>query len=71
MATSFTLTQLQAIEGAIGTGELVVEYDGKRVTYRSMAELIQARDLIKAELVEAGLLASGTPRISYTSFSKG
>lgn len=66
---AFTLTQLEALEAAIGTGELVVEFDGKKVQYRSMAELIQARDVVRSELVKSGLLPA-EPRISYTSFSR-
>lgn len=66
----FTVTQLEAIEAAIGSGELTVEYDGKKVTYRSMADLKAARDLIKAELEASGAIASGTPPRSYTAFSR-
>lgn len=66
---AYTLTQLQAVEAAIASGELTVEYEGKRVTYRSMGELIQARDLIKAELIAAGTLPEET-RVSYASFGR-
>lgn len=67
----FTETQLDAVESALATGELTVEYEGKRVTYRSVAELRTARDLIRAELMAAGVVTDSTPRRSYTSFSKG
>ncbi len=67
---AYTTTQLEAIEAAIGTGELTVEYDGKRVTYRSMTELMQARELIKAELINSGQLPAESARISYASFSR-
>ena len=53
---SFTVAQLNAIEAAIGTGQLEVEYDGKRVKYRSMGELMKARATIRAELVAQGLV---------------
>lgn len=53
----FTVTQLEAIEAAIASGELVVQYDGKRIEYRSMTQLRQAREMIRGELVAAGLLA--------------
>jgi hypothetical protein len=66
---AYTLSQLQAIEAAIATGELTVEYDGKKVTYRSMVELIQARDLIRGELAATGQLSEQS-RISYTQFSR-
>ncbi len=55
---AFTLTQYQAICEAIGSGELMVQYDGKRVEYRSMTELMQAKAVIQAELVATGQLAA-------------
>lgn len=66
----FTVTQLEAIESAIASGELTVRYDGKEVTYRSMDDLIKARDVIKGELVAAGTI-TGTPRRSYAVHSRG
>lgn len=66
---AYTTTQLQAVEDAIATGELTVEFDGKRITYRSMAELVQARNLIRAELMSAGTIST-EPRVSYVNFSK-
>ena len=42
-------TQIAAIEAAIASGELTVESDGDRVTYRSMAELLKARDFFVAQ----------------------
>lgn len=50
----FTVKQLEAIESAIASGELVVQYDGKRIEYRSMAQLLRARDVIRNELYPAG-----------------
>lgn len=62
----FTLAQLQAIEKAIGSGALIVEHDGKKVQYRSMKELLDARDVVRAELIHAGLLApANATRVSY------
>ncbi len=51
--SDFTQTQLDAVNAAIANGKLTVEYDGKRITYRSMAELMQARELIRADLAAA------------------
>ena len=61
---AFTLTQLDAVDKAIGSGELTVVYDGVTVTYRSIAELKKARDMIRAELQAAGLLTV-KPKTSY------
>jgi hypothetical protein len=67
---AFSIAQLNAIETAIGTGELTVEFEGKKVVYRSIADLRSARDLIRSELVAIGLVTDTTPRRVYTSFSK-
>lgn len=66
----FSTTQLEAIESAIASGELTVKYDGKEVTYRSMKDLTAARDLIRAELIDAGTLTDATPRRSYAAFCR-
>lgn len=57
---AFTTTQYQAICEAIGSGQLMVQYDGKKVEYRSVSELKQAKALIEAELVATGQLAAPT-----------
>jgi len=63
---AFTLTQLDAIETAIASGELLVEYEGKKVQYRSMADLMQAMNTVRAELIAAGLLTPpATTTVSY------
>jgi hypothetical protein len=58
------------LEDAIATGQLTVEYDGKRITYRSIDDLIKARDLVRGELIAAGAITDTTIRRSVTSFSK-
>lgn len=50
MATNFTEDDLAAIEEAIASGALEVEYNDRRVKYRSMNELKQARELIRRAL---------------------
>lgn len=47
---AWTASDLSAIETAIATGELTVSYRDRTVTYRSIAELIQIRALIRTEL---------------------
>lgn len=63
----FSITQLEAIESALASGELTVKYDGKEVTYRSLKELVSARDLIRGELIAAGTIVDSTPRRSYAA----
>jgi hypothetical protein len=56
----FTVTQLEAIEKAIASGTLKVRYDGKEIQYQDMASLMNARNLIRDELIASGLLASSS-----------
>ncbi len=55
---AFTLTQLAAMEAAIASGEASVAYDGKRVEYRSIDDLMKAREVVRAELIASGQLAA-------------
>jgi len=57
---AYTLTQYTAICAAIGSGELMVQYDGKKVEYRSINELLKAKADIAAHLVATGQLAAPT-----------
>lgn len=63
---AFSTTDLTNIETAIATGELKVEVDGRLVTYRSVAELSSARNIIRAAL-EASGATTAVPRVSYAS----
>ena len=47
---AFTSNDLAAINAAIASGELTVRVNGREVTYRSMADLMAARQTIMAEL---------------------
>jgi hypothetical protein len=47
---AYTQTQLDALDAAIASGELIVKYDGREVTYRSIDQLIKARDFVFARL---------------------
>jgi hypothetical protein len=55
---AFTLSQLNALEAALVSGQLSVNYDGKSVTYRSVSELLIARNVIRGELMATGQLAA-------------
>jgi len=58
---AFTTNDLAAIDSAIASGEMSVRTaDGKTVTLRTMAELLQARAMIQMEIARA---ASSTPRL--------
>lgn len=68
---AFTAQDLAAIDAAIGSGELTIRAaDGRQVTMRSVAELLQARAVI-TDGIAAG---SGTappmyPRHQLADFS--
>ncbi len=49
----FSQAGLDAIEEAIGGGFLEVEYDNKKIRYRTLDELLRVRNLIRQRLGEA------------------
>jgi hypothetical protein len=53
---AWTTKDLDDLKRAIATGASSVQYEDRRVTYRSLAEMLQTRDLIETEL---GLRAKG------------
>ncbi len=50
---AYTQKHLDLVERAIARGEKIVRYEDRTVEYRSVDELIQARDLIRTELARA------------------
>ena len=64
---AFTSADLASIDAAIASGEMSVEINGKRVQYRSVGELTDARRLIMAELAAAttGAGTNGVRRGTY------
>lgn len=66
--TSYTLAQLVALEAALASGATTVSYEGKSVTYRSVAELREA-----IYVVRAALFGTGTRRrlLTRTEGDKG
>lgn len=57
---AFTQSDLDAVESAIASGELSISRDGRTVTYRSMADLMHARDVIRAALAKTAPAAAPT-----------
>lgn len=68
---SFTTQDLEDIDRAIASGEYTVRNaDGRTVTYRSMAELTQARSLVASQLAQAASpLPRAYPRYQLADFS--
>lgn len=61
----FTSSDLAAVDAAIASGELTVEVEGKRVSYRSVADLLKARETIVGELNAATASATSPRRGTY------
>ena len=66
---SWTITDLTAIETAIASSELRVKFSDREVQYRSMDELLKARDVIKESIASVGG-TSPSIRSTYGSFTK-
>ena len=67
---AFTPQDLAAVDAAIASGELSVRAaDGRTVTYRSMADLMRARQTILAEIAasQPGQSAGGPRRFTFTT----
>ena len=62
---AITQTDLDNLAAAIVSGQLTVEYNGRRVTYRSMAEMKQAYGFAQQLLAGSGGADSST---GYASF---
>ena len=56
---AYSMQDLRNLESAIASGERVVEYDGKKVEFRSIAELMRAKQVVMDSLIAAGLYAPG------------
>ena len=67
MATNYTLEDLASLERAISTGTRDVFYGDKRVTYRSLDEMLRIRNIMRAELG----VSSTEKRVIYPQHSKG
>ncbi len=67
---AFSVSQLTAIEEAIGSGELEVSYDGKTVKYRTMDELLKAYNMVRSSLIADGTITSNRTRVSYAAHSR-
>jgi hypothetical protein len=50
---SFTQKHLEAVEAAIARGEKVVRYTDRTVEYRTVDELLKAREEIRSSLINA------------------
>lgn len=50
MSSPYTATQLESLEKAIASGVMEVSYDGVVTKYHSLGQMIQLRNMMRAEL---------------------
>lgn len=62
---SFTQKHLEAIERAIARGEKIVRYSDRTVEYRTVDELLRAREEISRSLISAATPRSRVVRLSH------
>lgn len=60
---AYTQTDLDALDAAIARSELSVQFGDRRIQYRSMDELLQARKHVAAQI------ASASGRKSHSRFT--
>jgi hypothetical protein len=63
---AWTTQQLAGLEMAIAQGTTRVTFEGRTVEYRSLADMIRLRDLMRRDLGTAA-----PPSITYATFSRG
>ena len=68
---AWTQTDLDAVEAAIASGELEVQYSDKSVRYRSITELLRARDVLKSALAAAATTTPVPKQVRVVSKTKG
>ena len=61
---AWTQAQLDALDAALASGVLTVEYAGKRTTYRNFAEMRDLRAMIAGAIGRE----AGTPRMRSVRF---
>lgn len=69
---AWTQSDLDAVESAIASGEMTVRVNDRLITYRSIDELLKARDVMRATLapqVTAGPTSRMYPRRQIASFA--
>jgi len=66
---AWTSSDVDALQAAIATGVLTVEYSDRKVTYQTTKDMLQALSVMQQEVA---LTASGsTSRTRYAATTKG
>ncbi len=65
---AWSSTDLTNLEDAIAQGVLTVSINGKTITYRSLADMLALRDVMRREI---GLsTAQNAKRVTYTRYKR-
>lgn len=70
---AYSIAQLTALESALASGHLEVQYADKKVKYQTTADMMKLRNQMLAELTAAGLMSPPTnarPTTSVAQFSR-
>jgi predicted Zn-dependent protease len=70
---AYTVDQLTALEAALASGHLEVQYADKKIKYQDTSAMMKLATQIRAELISAGVIAkpsSARNSISVASFSR-
>lgn len=65
---TYTLLEYQTLSAAIASGALTVEYGDKKVTYRSLTDMLRIQATMYAQLFPN---ANGNNNRRFVNFSKG
>ena len=70
---AYTLADLDVIKKALATGTKKVKLNGREVDYHSVTDMIKAKNIIEAELMDLGLLdyKKRRPRAFSVNTGKG
>jgi len=66
---AFTSADIDALDRAIASGELIVRMGERMVTYRSLDELLKARDAILSQIAAAAASSRAYPRFQLAEFA--
>lgn len=64
---ALTQTDLDNLDAAIASGELEVQLEGRKVQYRSVGELLKARNHVAQLLASSTRTSRGTYRFNFTT----
>lgn len=67
MAAPDYTTEIAALEAALASGELTVEQDGERVTYRAVSDLVKALSHFQSKAATAAAGAASSSQFGFSA----